>query len=134
MRVASSVTGGVLINAVTSNTDILATDGTDPNPDEDGDGIPDLQDTAASITSYGRAPGLLVGGASAMTLGNVGVGLSAYGLVIKGTVVGQGLFDTASTPSACRSAVKAARSTPQAVCGSVDRSSAPLLWPTPVDW
>lgn len=99
-RIGSSITGGLLINAVTSNTDVLDTDNNtatpdivDPHPDEDGDGIPDLNETAASITSYGRAPGLLVASPGAISLGNVGTGKSAYGLVIKGVVVGNGLFD-----------------------------------------
>jgi hypothetical protein len=99
-RITGSVAGGVLINAVTANTDDLDPDDDastpaidDPHPDEDGDGIPDLNETDGSITSFGSAPGLLVAAPTAITLGNVGTGLGAYGLDIKGSIVGNGVFD-----------------------------------------
>src|SRR5436190_1202503 len=100
VRVTSSIVGGLLINATTVNSDNLNPDNDtstadipDPHPDEDGDGIPDLNESDGVITSFGAAPGLLIAGPGAIVLGNVGTGLSAYGLAIKGTVVGNGLFD-----------------------------------------
>jgi hypothetical protein len=100
VRVTSSVTGGILVNAATLNSDDLDPDNntstpdiTDPHPDEDGDGIADASETDATITAYGSAPALLIAGPGSITLGNVGTGLSAYGLAIKGSVIGNGLFD-----------------------------------------
>ncbi|HET9160609.1 MAG TPA: autotransporter outer membrane beta-barrel domain-containing protein [Caulobacteraceae bacterium] len=99
-RITGNVSGGVIVNAATANTDDLDPDDdastpaiNDPHPDEDGDGINDVDETAGSITSFGSAPGLLIAAPTAITLGNVGTGLSAYGLDIKGNVVGNGLFD-----------------------------------------
>lgn len=100
VRISDSVSGGVLVNAVQLNTDDLDPDDNsstpdiaDPNPDEDGDGLTDSTETAGGLTSFGSAPALLIGGPGAVTLGNVGTGESAYGLVIQGTAIGNGLFD-----------------------------------------
>jgi hypothetical protein len=101
VRISDSITGGVLVNASQLNTDDLDPDDdsntpaiTDPNPDEDGDGIADANETDGSITAFGSAPGILIAGPGAIALGNVGAGsITGYGLVIQGTVVGNGLFD-----------------------------------------
>lgn len=61
--------------------------------DRDGDGIPDASETAASITSLGGAPALLIGSTTqAVTLGAVGTGDAAYGLINRGTIIGSGLY------------------------------------------
>lgn len=63
------------------------------DPDRDGDGIPDASETAASITSLGGAPALLVGSTTqAVTLGAVGTGDAAYGLINRGSITASGLY------------------------------------------
>lgn len=50
--------------------------------------------TTGAITSIGSAPALVIGAAgSNITLGNVGTGVDAFGLEIKGSVVGSGIYD-----------------------------------------
>lgn len=61
--------------------------------DRDGDGIPDASETAASITSVGGAPALLIGSTTnTVTLGAVGTGDAAYGLINRGTITGSGVY------------------------------------------
>jgi len=62
--------------------------------DRDGDGVPDAQETDASLTVFGAAPALLIGSDTrAITLGAVGTGDDAYGLINRGTVTSQGILD-----------------------------------------
>ncbi|MDB5452864.1 MAG: hypothetical protein JWO33_1442, partial [Caulobacteraceae bacterium] len=70
----------------------------DPNnADEDGDGTPDASETTASVASYGAAPAIVVGAVGRdVSLGNVGAGDLAYGVVIKGAVLGSGVYDGVS--------------------------------------
>ena len=66
----------------------------DPNnADEDADGIADSAEGTAAIISYGAAPGIDIGGATATTLGAVGTGEQAYGIVNRGTISGLGVND-----------------------------------------
>ena len=61
--------------------------------DRDGNGIPDASQTTASISSLGGAPALLIGSTSnSVTLGAVGTGDAAYGLINRGTITGSGLY------------------------------------------
>jgi hypothetical protein len=78
VTVAGNVGGGVLLDS-TSSTD--ATTGV-------------VTTTAATINSFGSAPALIVGAAGrSVTLGNVGTGVDAFGLEIKGTAAGTGVYD-----------------------------------------
>ncbi len=62
--------------------------------DRDGDGVLDADESTASITSFGSAPALQVGSATEdITLGVAGTGTSAYGLINRGTITSQGLYD-----------------------------------------
>jgi len=112
VRVGANVAGGVLLDkALTYST--LGIEGDDDkdgvkngdedddgdgvknrdDTDRDGDGIPDVSETEASITSLGGAPALLIGSTTnAVTLGAVGTGDAAYGLINRGTIVGSGLY------------------------------------------
>jgi hypothetical protein len=111
VRIASNVTGGVLLDAPPAN---LITDVSNPTPvvgtptsnDEDGDGVLDASETTASISVFGRRddpnhPGqylagvaLLVGSdTQAVTVGSVGTGAYDYGLVIRGAVGASGVYD-----------------------------------------
>ena len=86
--VAGNVLHGVFLGAPPSTTV-----STDTTTDADGDGVVDSVETASSLTTYGSAPALKIGGAAPITLGNFGTGITAYGLIIEGAVSGQGLLD-----------------------------------------
>jgi hypothetical protein len=89
VQIQGSVLGGVFLGAPPSGTV-----STDTTTDADGDGIVDSAEGTSSITTYGSAPALQIGSAtSPITLGAFGAGTNAYGLIIRGTVVGNGLFD-----------------------------------------
>lgn len=61
--------------------------------DRDGDGITDANEGTASITSYGTAPAVQIGStAGSITLGVAGTGDSAYGMINRGSITGQGVF------------------------------------------
>lgn len=91
LRIGASITGGLLVNAPPTETDAA-------NDDEDGDGISDLTETAVgTVTSTGSAPAILIGAPTAIALGNVGTGRSAYGVVIQGSAQGSGVFDGVTT-------------------------------------
>lgn len=112
VRVGANVAGGVLLDKALaySEAGIEGDDDKDgvkngdedddgdgvknrDDPDRDGDGIPDASETAASITSLGGAPALLIGSTTnTVTLGAVGTGDAAYGLINRGTIVGSGLY------------------------------------------
>ena len=64
------------------------------NPDVDGDGITDTSEGTGAISTFGRAPAVLIGNASRnITLGNVGTGNDAFGMVVRGTITGAGVYD-----------------------------------------
>jgi hypothetical protein len=62
--------------------------------DRDGDGQTDSSETTASINVFGSAPALEIGSTTqSITLGAVGAGDSAYGLINRGTITAQGVYD-----------------------------------------
>jgi hypothetical protein len=70
------------------------------NLDLDGNGVPDAQQGAGQITSFGSAPALQIGApSSSVTLGEVGSGTNAYGLVVQGGIFASGLFDQVTSPN-----------------------------------
>lgn len=70
------------------------------NLDQDGDGVPDAMQGTANVASYGAAPALQIGSTvRSVTLGAVGVGANAYGLVIQGSVTADGVYDPLITPN-----------------------------------
>ncbi len=84
--IAGSVAGGVII-------DRPPTDADSANADEDGDGISDASETSGSVISYGSAPALLIGSsARSISLGAVGTGDNAFGLINRGSISGQGIY------------------------------------------
>src|SRR5690606_36568199 len=61
--------------------------------DRDGDGIPDAQETTATIRSFGGSAAVLVGSSdSAITLGAAGTGDFAYGLINRGSIEAAGVY------------------------------------------
>jgi hypothetical protein len=68
--------------------------------DQDGDGVPDNLQGTGIVSSFGRAPALQVGAVGqAVSLGLVGTGDTAYGLIIQGNVTGDGIYDPFLTPN-----------------------------------
>jgi outer membrane autotransporter protein len=89
VRIHGSVGGGILLDAPPAETNADSTD-------DDGDGITDTLEARAILTSYGAAPALDLGGAGATSIGLVGAGEDAFGIVIKGQVIGSGVNDGVS--------------------------------------
>ncbi|RZJ28173.1 MAG: autotransporter outer membrane beta-barrel domain-containing protein, partial [Brevundimonas sp.] len=85
--VTGNVTGGVVVDRPPTEADAN-------NADEDGDGIPDANETTGNINSYGSAAAIQVGSTTdSITLGVAGTGTNAYGFINRGTVTGQGVYD-----------------------------------------
>lgn len=62
------------------------------NTDEDNDGIEDSKEGSANITSYGSAAALRIGSASAISIGATAGTGTGFGLIVEGTVFGDGLY------------------------------------------
>ncbi len=113
MRVTGNVANGVLLDIAPVPGVDYDGDGinntTDTDDDNDGildkddkdldnDGLVDATEGTASLVQYGSAPALLIGSSTqSITLGEVGAGADARGLVIRGAITANGLFDNVST-------------------------------------
>lgn len=86
VRITGSVGKGILLDKPPLDSD-------PNNADEDGDGIPDASESTAAVISYGAAPGMDIGGTTATTVGAVGTGEQAYGIVNRGSISGLGVND-----------------------------------------
>jgi hypothetical protein len=85
--IGGNVGGGILFDAKPVDNDAN-------NPDEDGDGTPDANESTASISSLSGAPAVLIGSSTqATTIGAV-AGSGGQGLVNKGSIIGNGLYKT----------------------------------------
>lgn len=88
VTVAGSLANGFLVGAAPTSTvaGSLA--------DLDGDGVADGVEGTGSITTYGAAPAVMVGASGqAITLGAVGSGDTGYGMIIRGSILGSGVYD-----------------------------------------
>ena len=103
MVVSANVGAGIIIGGQPANTNA-----SDLSTDRDGDGIVDSAETAGSVTTYGTAPGLVIGGANNITIGpfastpvlpggGIGTNSGGFGLVIEGGVDGFGIYDNVSS-------------------------------------
>jgi hypothetical protein len=87
VRVTANVGGGILLDAPPLDTDTTKTD-------EDGDGVADASEGTAALVTFGAAPALLIGSdAHSVAIGAVGTGDNAYGLITKGGVTANGVYD-----------------------------------------
>lgn len=92
VNIAANVSGGVLLDVPPTDTN------DDTSDDEDGDGVTDSSEGTASISVYGGAPALRIGSnTNTVTLGAVGAGDDAYGLIIKGSVSAASVYDGVET-------------------------------------
>lgn len=88
--IAGDVAGGVVVDRPPTDTDTA-------NTDEDADGFVDSTEGTGTINSFGAAPAVQVGSTTrSVTLGLVGTGDNAYGFINRGTITGQGIYDTIS--------------------------------------
>jgi hypothetical protein len=86
LRIAGNVAGGVLLDAPPADTK-------PDDKDEDKDGIEDAKEGTAQIASYGAAPAVLVGAADrAVAIGAVPGDANGHGIVIRGTVLADGVY------------------------------------------
>jgi hypothetical protein len=92
LTVGGSVAKGILVSAPP-----IALSST--NTDANGDLITDTAEPTGSVNSFGSAPAIKILPAAGVnaTIGTVGTGPSAFGVVIEGTVAGQGLRDGVSS-------------------------------------
>ncbi|MBA3999166.1 autotransporter domain-containing protein [Brevundimonas sp.] len=91
VRISGNVAGGVLLATTAPPAD---DDDDEDNPDRDGDGVPDSEQTTAAITSFGSAPAIEIGSETRdITLGLVGTGELAYGFINRGGVTASGVYD-----------------------------------------
>ncbi|MBX3478910.1 MAG: autotransporter outer membrane beta-barrel domain-containing protein [Caulobacter sp.] len=68
-----------------------------PDDDLDQDGRADASEGTASLAVYGSAPALLIGSdVNTVTIGAVGTGDEAYGLIVRGSISASGVFDNVS--------------------------------------
>lgn len=86
VRIGGNVDGGVILDRAPADlkSDVA---------DEDGDGVEDAAEQTGALVSFGAAPALEIGAASAIAVGRVGAGEDAFGLVLKGEVRGLGVND-----------------------------------------
>jgi hypothetical protein len=86
VSVAGDVAGGILL-------DVRPADADPNDTDEDNDGVADASESNASITSFGAAPALRIGSSTVDTaIGAVASSTDGYGVVIKGSVIGSGVY------------------------------------------
>lgn len=94
--VRASVAKGIFLGSPPADT--TPDDTTDDANDDDGDGIPDNVEGVGSITVFGGAPALRIGDVGKdVHIGEFGTGDNAYGLILRGNVSAQGLWDGVAT-------------------------------------
>ena len=88
--VGGNVAHGILLDATPADNSTTDTD-------EDDDGIADANETMAEIATYGSAPAMVIGSSTQdITVGAVSSSSAGHGLVIKGNVMGNGLYSGVS--------------------------------------
>lgn len=86
LRVSGNVAGGIVLDAPPKDAD-------PKDDDEDKDGVKDANEGAASVISYGSAAAFQIGAADrAVIIGAVAGNALGHGLVVNGTVLGQGVY------------------------------------------
>jgi len=89
VRITGNIGRGILLDR--PPPDLSTTD-----TDEDKDGVADASEGTAALSSGGAAPALDIGSDRATTIGAVGTGVEAVGLLNKGSIIGAGVNDGVS--------------------------------------
>ena len=88
--IAGNVTGGIIFDVPPTASD----DDDEDDTDIDDDGLTDSTEGTAAVVTYGSAAAVQVGSASEDTaIGVVAADSSGYGLIVKGSVAGYGIYD-----------------------------------------
>jgi hypothetical protein len=94
--VRASVAKGIFLGAPPADT--TPDDTTDDANDDDGDGIADNAEGASTLTVFGAAPALRIGDVGKdVHIGAFGTGANDFGLIVRGAVAAQGLWDDVSS-------------------------------------
>lgn len=101
VNIAGNVTKGILIQSTIADTDASKAEA-ERNNDEDGNGVTDTADGAASLSQYGGAAALKVGSATQdITINAITIATTAtdtyknqkFGLVVRGSIASSGVFE-----------------------------------------
>ena len=88
ISIEGDVDGGIILAVAPKGSD-----DDDDDTDSDDDGIPDAKEGSAVVRSFGSAPALRIGSADRdIAIGAVAGTGTDFGLIIDGTVVGNGLY------------------------------------------
>ncbi|MBB3980940.1 uncharacterized protein with beta-barrel porin domain [Sphingobium fontiphilum] len=87
VQITGNVAGGIIFDTPPT------TDADDDDTDQDDDGLTDSTEGTALIRSYGSAAAVLIGSGSDISIGAVGGEDSGHGLIVKGSIIGSGLYD-----------------------------------------
>ncbi|WP_122465428.1 autotransporter outer membrane beta-barrel domain-containing protein [Brevundimonas lutea] len=103
LQIAGNVGGGVLLDIPPPAPEDDGDDDEDEDEDEDeddadadtdGNGIPDAQERASTITSLGSGPAVEIGSSDRdIVLGAVGEGDEAFGFINRGDIAANGVYD-----------------------------------------
>jgi hypothetical protein len=85
LTIEGNVAGGIIF-------EIAPIDAVASDPDEDKDGIEDAKEGNTRIIAYGAAPAVQIGGANAIAIGGVQGTPNNFGIVMAGTVLGDGVY------------------------------------------
>lgn len=90
--IGGSIAGGFFLGAPPVGSSTTSTG------DIDGDGIADNAEGTGSLSLFGSAPVLLIGTSGKnITIGPYGTGLNGYGVILRGAVTANGLYDGISS-------------------------------------
>lgn len=86
VRITGSIARGVLL-------DRPPADNSTTDTDEDDDGVADASESVGTVSAFGAAPAIDVGGTTPITLGAVGTGDYGFGFVNRGSITASGVND-----------------------------------------
>lgn len=101
VNISGNVTKGILLQSTIASTD-SSKPPAEQNTDEDGNGVEDTADGAASLSQYGGAAALKVGSATQdITINAINIATTAtdtyknqkFGLVVRGSIASSGVFE-----------------------------------------
>jgi hypothetical protein len=89
VKIAGNVAGGIIFDAPPTLSDT--------DTDVDKDGLPDASEGTSAITAYGASPAVQIGASDrAIAIGVVAADGSGYGLIVRGSMTGVGIYEGVS--------------------------------------